>query len=666
VLSYVGLLLLCIPVVAEAQDPPTPAQEKQERERLVDLTIEDLMDVSMTTPAKKEQRLLDVPAAVAVVRGDDIRRMGVRTIPDSLRPVPGLHVAKIDANKWIVTSRGFSNRFANKLEVLFDGRTVYSPLFSGVLWETQDPMIEDIDRIEVIRGPGASVWGSNAMNGVINIISKDAKDTQGALITGGVGTEERAFAAARCGFSSGPDFHARVFAKADDRDRAFKGRDAWVQARAGFRADWTPGDADKLTFMGDYYDGQFHGLVTVPQLTAPFSTTFSNTLDNSGGYVTARWERTFSPTAQLTTQLSYERTVRSDELLPADIRDTVELDVTHRFCPLQGHDFIWGAGYRASRDRLEGSFTISFDPEQDRKGLASFFLQDDIAIVEQRLKMTLGSRFEYNQYTGFEVQPGVRLVWTPDEPLAFWAAVTRAVRMPSRAENDIRLNQTVLPGPPPVILRLVGDRDFRSEELLAFEIGHRIRPVDPLSADLALFYNVYDKLRTTDPRAPFAETSPPPPHGVLPFAVDNNLSGRTCGAELAVTWKPVATVSLHAAYTLLRMHLDLENGSTDTLSEDAERNSPRQQVFVRASVDLSAGFEFDLMGRWVESLPGMHVNSYIEADARLGWRATEMIDVAVVGQNLVHDHHFEAGTTILGNQASEVERGVYFTVSVRF
>jgi iron complex outermembrane receptor protein len=650
--------------LAPQQDPQPPP--KPDRPRLVDLSIEELMDVEITTSAKKEQRLMDVPAAVAVIRGEDIRRMGARTIPDALRPVPGLHIARIDANKWIVTSRGFSNRFANKLQVLFDGRIVYSPLFSGVLWETQDPMLEDIDRIEVIRGPGASVWGANAMNGVINVISKDASETQGALVFGGLGTEERDFAGGRYGFASGEDFHARVYAKYGNRDRGFEGHDDWFQARAGFRADWTPGDADHVTVLGEVYDGDFRGTATVAQLTPPFSNTFNNHLDNSGGHVVARWERRFSPTAKISSQLSYERAVRSDELLPTDVRDTLRLDFTHRFSPLDGHDLIWGAEYRASRDRLDGSFTISFDPERDRKGVASFFVQDDITIAEKRLKASIGSRFEYNQYTGFEVQPGVRLAWTPDESVTFWTSAARAVRMPSRVENDIRLNQTVLPGPPPTVLRLVGDRDFRSEELLALEVGHRVRPVEPLSVDLALFYNLYDRLRTTDPGTPFAEASPPPPHAVAPFGVENNLSGRTYGAELALNWKPHEAVSLYASYALLRMHLDLENGSTDTVSEGAERSSPRQQVFARASVDFPGGVELDLMGRWVENLPGPDVDSYIEMDARLGWRATADIDVAVVGQNLVRNHHVESGATILGNLASEVERGVYFIATVRF
>ncbi|HEX7897989.1 MAG TPA: TonB-dependent receptor [Planctomycetota bacterium] len=651
------LFFLCLSgAVATAQEP--------EKRRLVDLSIEELMKLEVTTPAKKEQRLIEVPAAMTVIRGEDLRRTGARTIPDALRAVPGLHVARIDANKWVVTSRGFSNRFSNKLQVLFDGRTVYSPLFSGVFWETQAPMIEDIDRIEVIRGPGATVWGSNAMNGVINIISRKSEDTQGGLLVGGVGTEEKDFGAARGGFASGPDFHGRVFAKYDNRDNSRDGHDSWFQARAGFRADWTPGDVDRITVEGEYYDGGFHGTVMVPELAAPFLRVFSNSLDNSGGHLLTRWERRLSPDSELAVQLSYERAERSDELLPVDIRDILEFDLTHRFTPFAGHDVTWGAGYLASWDRLEGTFTISFDPEEDRKGVTSVFVQDEITLVERRLKATLGSKFEYNEYTGFEVQPGVRLAWTPDDIETFWLSVARAVRMPSRAESDVRLAQSVQPGP--VVVAVTGDEDFLSEELLAFETGYRIMPLDPLSIDLALFYNLYDQLRTLEPEAPFPEASPPPPHLIAPFASDNKLAGRTYGAELAVSWRAHETLTLHASYAFLRMRLALDDDSGDLISEDAERSSPRHQAYVRASLDLPQGLELDLASRYVGGQSAPDVSGYTELDARLGWRATSRLDLAVVGQNLLHDDHFESSDTLLGNKATRLERGVYLTAALTF
>ena len=652
----IAAFLLLFSLAAAAQE----ADEK--KPRLVDLTLEELM----TTASKKEQRLLAVPAAVAVIVDDDIRRSGARTIPDALRPVPGLHIAHLDANKWIVASRGFSDRFSNKLQVRFDGRTVYSPLFSGVFWETEDPMIEDIERIEVIRGPGGAIWGSNAVNGVINILSKSAEQTQGWLVVAGAGTEERAFGAVRYGFSPGDDVTARVYVKGDDRDRSFHGHDEWAQARAGFRTDWTPGDADRVIVLGEYYRGQFHGTVTVPQLTAPFSSTFENEVDNSGGHVLARWERRFSPSSQLTTQLSFEHAERGDELNPIENQDILEADITHQFSPIDGHEVMWGVAYLGTRDHTSGSFAISFDPVVDRKGVTSFFVQDEITIVDKRLKASIGSRFEYNDYTGFEVQPNLRAAWTPDEIQTFWASVARSVRMPARAEEDIRINQAVLPGAPPVVVALFGDSRFRSEELIAFELGHRIRPVESLSTDLALFYNLYDRLRTLEPAAPFAEASPPPPHGVAPFVVDNNLSGRSYGAELALTWKPVDKVSLYAAYSFLHLDFHLEHGSQDTVSEDADRASPRQQVYARASIDLPAGVALDVMGRWVDDLPSFDVDGYVEADARLGWRATPQVEIALVGQNLVHNHHVESGNTVLGNRAGEIQRGAYLSVSIRW
>jgi len=322
--------------------------------------------------------------------------------------------------------------------------------------------------------------------------------------------------------------------------------------------------------------------------------------------------------------------------------------------------------YLGSRDHTTGSFTISFDPVVDRKGVASLFVQDEIAIVEKRLKATIGARFEYNQYTGFEVQPNLRAAWTPDEIQTYWASVARAVRMPARAEENIRLNTIVLPGAPPTVLSAFGDSGFRSEELIAFELGHSIRPVESLSTDLALFYNLYDRLRTLEPATPFAEASPPPPHAVVPFIVENNMSGRTYGAELAVTWKPMDKVSLYAAYSFLLMDFHLDHGSPDTISEDADRASPRHQVYARASIDFPADVDLDLMGRWLDDLPAFRVDGYVEADVRVAWRATPQIELAVVGQNLVHNRHFESGDTLIGNLAGEIQRGAYFSLSVRW
>jgi iron complex outermembrane recepter protein len=358
--------------------------------------------------------------------------------------------------------------------------------------------------------------------------------------------------------------------------------------------------------------------------------------------------------------------VRGDELNPTEVQDMIEADVTHHFTAIEGHDITWGVVYLGSRDHTSGSFTISFDPAEDRKGVASLFIQDEITIVDKRLKATIGSRFEYNQYTGFEVQPNLRAVWTPDEIQTYWASVARAVRMPARAENDIRLNTTVLPGAPPTVLAAFGDPDFHSEELIAFELGQRIRPVESLSTDLALFYNLYDRLRTLDPAAPFAEASPAPPHGVVPFIVSNNMSGRTYGAELAVTWKPLEKLSLYGAYSFLFMDFHLEHGSPDTISEDADRASPRHQLYARASIELPADVDVDLIGRWVDDLPAFHVDGYVEADVRIAWSATKKVELAVVGQNLVHNRHFESGDTLLGNLAGEIQRGVYFSVSVRW
>src|ERR1700731_4640181 len=367
------------------------------------LSVEQLVDIDVTSVSKYPEKFSEAAAAVAVLTSEDIERSGVTKIPDALRLVPGLDVAQVDAHTWAISSRGFNDIFADKLLVLIDGRTVYTPLFSGVFWDVQDTLLEDIDRIEVVRGPGATLWGANAVNGVINIITKSARDTQGLLLYGGGGTEEQGFTGARYGVKINDDAFVRIYAKYFSRDSSVlpddtDAHDSWDMFRAGFRLDWDPTHQDSVTVQGDIYTGQQDEVYTVPTTTFPFSGKISSTDNVSGGNVLGRWSERFSADSELTVQTYYDRTVRNSAIF-AENRDTGDIDVQHRFGLGERQEIIWGFGFRVTHDDVLNSLNVALVPDSRTLKLYSAFVQDDIVIVPEQLRLTIGSKFEHNDFT---------------------------------------------------------------------------------------------------------------------------------------------------------------------------------------------------------------------------------------------------------------------------
>ncbi len=658
-LSGFLVLLLFNPRLLQAQDPrPVEVQE------VTEIDIEDLMKVRVSSPGKKSQAVAEVPAAIYVIRSEDIRRTGVTSVAEALRRVPGYQVGRSDANTWTVTARGFTS--ANKLLVLIDGRSVYSPLHSGVFWDVQNVFLEDVDRIEVIRGPGGALWGANAINGVVNVITKSARDTQGGLVQGGAGVEERGFAGARYGFAAGEDHHVRVSANTFTRDDSVTAADPdedrfddLTMSRADLRWDWKAGDRDRVSLIGGVYDGRAQERLTTPLLTAPFSSTFHDRTKLSGGHAILRWERNLGPSSNLTAQVYFDHVNRENDLFEEE-ESTGDFDVQHRFSPFEGHDVVWGAGYRIYANDFNGSFFAQADPEERTDDLPSVFLQDEITLVEQRLKFTAGIKAEHNDYSGLEVQPSLRLAWTPDDAHMVWLAASRAVRTPSILDNDFRLNALAFPGAPPTVLAVFGTRDFRSEELISLEAGYRARPWVPLSVDVATFYNVYDDLRSLETGAGFSE----PANNVQPFYIRNEATARSYGAELALNFQAASWWLLQASYAYLYLNIDLSNSSTDTSSEAEERRSPRNQVWIRSALDLPHAVTLDVMARYVSRLASYPADAYVEADVRLAWRVPDTgLELALVGQNLVHEHHEETSSDQTG---SELERAGYVSLTWRF
>jgi iron complex outermembrane receptor protein len=668
------LIVLTPPALAQVatSEPPKPAE-------LGGMDIEQLMNIRVTTVARKEESVSETAAAVTVLTQEDIRRSGFTTIPEVLRLVPGLQVARLDAHDWAISSRGFNDLFANKLEVLVDGQSVYTPLFSGVFWEVQDNMLlEDIERIEVVRGPGASVWGANAVNGVINIITKKASDTQGGLLVGYGGTEERFIGGARYGGMLTTNLAYRAYLRYQDMDNGTfetgqTAYDSWQMIRGGFRADWTaPGD-NLVTFKGEIYAGSEHQIFVVPvlSLTAPFSQTNRDRVDFSGGSMLGRWTHTFGESSSLQFQLYYDQSYRNALIFKEDRRN-YDVDLQHRFGAGERNDIVWGAGYRASSDDL-GQRTLSFNPSSRTLSVFSAFVQDEFAIVENRLSLMIGSKFEHNDFTGFEFQPTGRLLWRPGERQTFWGAVSRAVRTPSRAESDVRLNDQVLPpgvlaANLPAEIALVGDPNFHSETVLAYELGYRTELARRVFFDLSAFYNDYQDLRSLEPGQPFLETSPSPPHLVVPVRARNLWDGESFGAEASLTCRVTDWWRLRPAYSFLELLVwpQAGSGSRDTTVEASERASPRHQFFLVSSMDLLPNLQFDSNLRFVDVLPSLQTPSYWELDLRLAWQPCSNLELSVAGQNLVHAHHLEFNRSFVNEPRTEVDRGFYGKISWRF
>lgn len=637
---------------------------------LTKLSLQELMNIEVTSVAKTPQSLQDASAAVFVISREDIRRSGVTSIPEALRLAPGVQVARISSNAWAISARGFNGRFANKLLVLMDGRTLYNHLFSGVFWDIQDTLLEDVERIEVIRGPGAALWGANAVNGVVNIITREADATQGTLLTAGGGTEERAFVGVRQGSRLGAGTFLRLYGKAFERDggkdaSGRQGADDWRMQRAGFRLDRQADGADAFTLQGDIYRGRIGETFVVPTLTPPFSRQFDEDTDVSGGHLLSRWRRTFSESSDLALQVYFDRALNHDAIT-GQARNTYDLDFQHRFAGSRRHSLLWGLGYRYYEDDTRPGLALAFDPEDDNEYLLRAFVQDDVELIAGRLYLTVGSQFEHNDHTGFEIQPTLRARWTPRPNHTLWGAVSRAVHTPSRAEDDIRLDQATLPTTPPTVVTLVGNHDVKAEELLAFELGYRSQLTPSFALDVATFYNRYRHLVTVEPGAPFLEAEPAPLHAILPLVGDNRMRGKSYGVELAADWRPLSRWRLQAVYSYLQLLLEVEADSQSTLFKELARTAPHHQASLRSSLDLPKGVELDLWLRYVDNLPAPTIGSYLTLDARLAWTPCRNLELALVGQNLLDDSHPEFASEKLDAAVMEIERGVYGKITWLF
>ena len=662
---WMTVWLLCVGSGSLEARPAAPPAD------LTAMSLDELMNITITSVSKKEQKLSESAAAIFVITPEDIRRSGATTIAEALRLAPGVHVAHLNANTWGITIRGFNGQFANKLLVLIDGRTVYTPLNAGVFWDVQDLPLEDIERIEVIRGPGASLWGANAVNGVINIITKRAQDTQGGLVVSGVGNQEHNVSLTQYGGKLHETAAYRAYVKYFNRGNfrqasGVQADDAWHALRGGGRIDWDASAQDKLFVDGAMYDGESQNTSTnTVQLTAPRQQTANDDADVGGGHVLTHWDHAFSDRSTLTLQGYYDRTVRLDMFFRSLI-DTADMDFQHRLQWGERHETTWGLGYRVVHFKTKSSrLGFGIDPQQRTNQLLSAFIQHDLALVPDRLHLIVGSKFEHNDYSGFELQPTGRLAWTPTLHQTLWAAVSRAVRTPSPVNHDSRITLSAIPGAggTTTLLLLLGSDDAMAEDVVAYEFGYRTQPTERASIDVTTFFNRYHHLSTVEPAASFTETDPAPTHLVRSSRFDNNAQGESYGVELASQWRMLDWWKVAVSYSFFDLQLSRTLASASTSVRADERNAPHHLLSARSAWNLPRHLEWDVMTYYVDATE--QANRYVRLDTRLGWRPIPALECSLVVQNLLDDRHPEIGATS-ALQATEVPRAIYGQVTWRF
>jgi len=660
-----ALLLAGISVIAP---PGVPSASGQTLD-LTQKSLEDLMSITVTSVSKKEQKTSQAAAAVFVISREDIGRSGALNIPDLLRMVPGLDVAQIDSGNWAISARGFNSQYSNKLLVLIDGRTVYSPLFAGVFWDSQYVSLENIERIEVIRGPGSAVWGSNAVNGVINIITRNAGDTQGGHLVAGAGND-----------SVGPDsigYGGKARAIGDYRVSAqgfnlsalptlarLPGQDDWRFVRGAFRTDTTLSARDALTTEGEAYTGNAGEIAIVAvSLAPPENPTLALRERFTGWNLLTRWNRTISPGSATSLQVYFDRTTRGDSTYGVGL-NTADIDFQHHIAWGTRQDIVWGLGYRLTSDEIAPDFRISAVPRSRDTQLFSSFAQDEIAIVPDRVHLSLGARLEHNDYSGFNFQPSARMVWTPDRKNSVWAAVSGADRTPDRSDTSFRINVEVLPGSPqtgnlPVLVSLLPSPNEKNEQLKAFETGYRTILTSRFSLDTTAFYNRYLDLQSIQPGAARIETTPAPVHLLIPQSFGNSIYGETHGIEAFSNLKITSFWTLNPGYTFFSMHLHEFAGSQDASIPGIQGGTPDHQAQLRSSISLPHNLQWNASAYFVNRLPAQSIPSYTRFDTGLNWLVGERTSLSVVGQNLFKDLHpeFEGITTTV--QSGLMRRAVY-------
>ncbi len=638
-----------------------------------DMNIEELMQQTITSVAKTPQNFSDAAAAVFVITQDVIHRSGVTSIPEALRLAPGLQVARVGSSKWAVTSRGFSGNFANKLLVMIDGRTVYSPVFSGVYWDAQNTLLDDIDRIEVVRGPGATVWGANAVNGVVNIITKKASDTEGGLIVLGGGSHENFLSGLRYGTAIGNDIHGRAYLTYKKQDSFSlhetdeEANDDWESLQTGFRLDGEKAGRSTWTLQGDLYTNNENQTITPYWVQeSPYLSIKMDDFEVSGWNILGRWQAELSQNSSWTVQAYYDYTNR-DEAIMEQTHKTFDLDLQYQKQIGKRNSLVVGLAYRLVDTNFGNTFQVSVDPAKRSDNLYSGFIQNKTTLLSDCLWLTLGVKWEHNEFTGHELQPSARLLFKATEKQTVWAAVSRAVRTPSQFEESGSVAMAVVPVSSESIMEfsLNGSEQYDSEELIAYEAGYRWLVLSNLSFDIAFYYNDYNELQTVGFE---------PLQSLDKVYFENKMQGASYGVELVSDWQPATWSKFQFGYTYIGFDLDVDTASfSSNFDELTAYSSPKHQLSLQASINLNQDIHCNLLARYVGKLKisqdllsdGMQVDSYFALDANISWNIQENIELMLVGKNLLDSSHLEYVSEMY-TAPIDIERSVYGKLSYRF
>jgi iron complex outermembrane recepter protein len=632
---------------------------------LADASLEQLLNTPVTSVSKKEEKLARTAASVFVINQDDIRRSGAANIPDLLRMVPGVEVAQINNNTWAVTIRGFNGQFSDKLLVLVDGRSVYTPVFSGVFWDQVDMPLETIERIEVVRGPGASVWGANAMNGVINIITKSAKAAKGGLASATASTEGNASGMVAYGGDLGANGAYRGFTKyseiaGSEEPNGSPSLDGWSRLNGGFRSDFDLSGSDALTVQGELFSNRESGQ-TYFSFLFPSAGSSPQALNAAGGDLLARWTHTFANGSDYSVQTYYDQFQRSDA--QDSIRQrTVDIDFQHHLAIGSRQDIVWGLGYRAQ------DMNLPTTRQTGRASLYSAFFQDEIQLVST-VWLTLGSKVERNAYTGFEYEPSARIAWAPDAQQTFWASASKAIRQPSFAESAVTLDLGTTPLGPGLVasVPLLPNPHIRSEQLRDYETGYRRQLKKALSLDADVFLSFYRDLTTFEPQA-LVIVPGPTLEFEIPITNGNKGHAKDYGGEMSLNWAVNSRWRISPGYSLVHIDYWLDPSSADTTSRSAAADTPRNMVRMRSSINLSPRLEWDQSVSWSEAFADGQVPGHTRLDSRLAWKAGESVELSLTGQNLLRREFAEFGGAIVGGTVagSPVQRSLIGKIAWRF
>lgn len=644
-------LLLALALVSPRSASAEEAADALPEDDLFALSLEELVQLPVTTVSGVERGWFQTPAALHVITGDQARRSGLRNLAELLRLAPGVHVGRVDSRQWGIGVRGFGDLFANKLQVLIDGRIVYNELFGGVYWDVQDELLEDLDRIEVVRGPGATLWGANAMNGVINIITKGSKDTQGLYLSGGGGTEERGFAEGRYGTELADGLTARVWGGFDERSSTRRTGgdrrpDDWHLGRGGLRLDYQMDEQTSLSFQGAGYRSSKLGQGLNVVGPTGVSVEKGNMM-GSGGHALARLAQERADGSGFSLQAYWDFEHRENLKGFRQERDTLDFDFRQHTGWLGWNELVWGLGYRYRRTDTRASVDIALDPERHETDLATAFLQDTITLADDRLFMMLGTKLEHNDFTGWEVQPSGRLWWTPDDRHTFWTAVSRTVRRPSLIEDSLASRLALPTDAGVVVSTLRGNEALDAEELLAYEAGFRTRFGESVALDVAGFFNDYEELIRID-------------LGPEGGRFRNGGEAETRGVEVSVTWQAAPRWRIEGSYSFVHVHARASG------LQEPDRVTPRHQAQLHSYLDLSEDLNFDAHLFWTDETTRFDIDPHLRLDLGITWRPRPGVELSLWGQDLLEGRHSESRAIANQEALARIERGVYGRASWRF